>query len=149
MIMDALMKTPDDTARLLESTSFRTLCTLLGLLAVALLILGGCGPVQSTSHIHRAEATFERARVNDAHEKAPYEYYTAQNYLYKAKEEWGYSDFEASIDYAEKAQQEADAAVQNAKEAPWEGSPAEDKQDIDEDVEEEKGNEKVPSGFTD
>ncbi|MFW5966689.1 MAG: DUF4398 domain-containing protein [Persicimonas sp.] len=143
------MKTPDDAARHLVTTSFRARYTLLGTLAVVLLILGGCGPVQSTSHIHSAEATFERARVNDAHEKAPYEYYTAQNYLYKAKEEWGYSDFEASIDYAERAQEEADAAVQNAKEAPWEGSPAEDKQDIDEDVEEEKGKDKVPTGFTD
>lgn len=147
--MDVSMNTPQMSARHFDTTRWRSLGYLLSVLALLLLTIGGCGPVQSTSHIHRAEATFERARVNDAHEKAPYEYYTAQNYLYKAKEEWGYSDFEASIDFAEKAEQEADAAVQNAKEAPWEGSPAEDKQDIDQEVEEEKGNEKVPSGFTD
>lgn len=116
---------------------------------IAALLAGGCGPVQSTSHIHSAEATFEKARVAKAHEKSPYEYYRAQNYLYKAKEEWGYSDFEAAIDYAEQALEEADAAVQNAKEAPWEGSPVEDEQDIDEETEREKGEEKVPSGFTD
>ncbi len=68
----------------------------------------------------------ERARVAEAHLSAPYEYYGAKLYLHKAKEEWGYSDFEASRQYAVEAQRQADAALRKAKEDPWEGSPVPD-----------------------
>ena len=93
------------------------------LVAVALL-MSGCGPVQSTQRIGEAEVAFERARVVEAHQKAPYEYYSANHYLHKSKEEWGYSDFEASYDYATDAKRAAEAAILKAKEDPWEGSPA-------------------------
>jgi hypothetical protein len=91
------------------------------LAAIALLV--GCGPVQSTGRISEAEVDFERARVAKAHERAPYEYYSAKYYLHKAKEEWGYSDFEAAYDYARKAKKAARSARMKAKEDPWEGSP--------------------------
>ncbi len=101
---------------------------LVSLLAVAMVVLisvlsTGCGPVQSTQRISEAEVDFERARVVEAHIKAPYEYYSAKYYLHKAKEEWGYSDFEAAYDYAHKAQEAAKAAILKAKEDPWAGSP--------------------------
>ncbi len=82
-----------------------------------------CGPVQSTSRLSEAEVALERARVTEADLYAPYEYYSARFYLYKAKEEWGYSDFEASYDYATEAKRAAEAAILKAKEDPWEGSP--------------------------
>lgn len=83
----------------------------------------GCGPVQSTQRISQAEVAFERARVVEAHQKAPYEYKSAQYYLHKAKEEWGYSDFEAAYDYATEAKSAAEAARLKAKEDPWPGHP--------------------------
>jgi hypothetical protein len=121
-----------------------------GFLALAFL-MGGCGPVQSTSRISDAEVAFERARVVEAHEKAPYEYYTAIYYLHKSKEEWGYSDFEAAYDYARDARQAAEAAILKAKEDPWEGSPVDkakqDAADDGEDEDEEVTTETGPRGF--
>jgi hypothetical protein len=93
------------------------------LFLAAIMLMVGCGPVQSTGRISEAEVDFERARVAKAHERAPYEYYSAKYYLHKAKEEWGYSDFEAAYDYARKAKQAARSARMKAKEDPWEGSP--------------------------
>jgi hypothetical protein len=61
--------------------------------------------------------------VTEADRKAPYEYYSARFYLHKAEEEWSYSDFEASFDYATEAKRAAEAAILKAKEDPWQGSP--------------------------
>lgn len=85
--------------------------------------LVACGPVSSTSQINAAEASLEAARIANAHQRAPYEYYTAKSYLYKAKEEWGYSDFEASKDYAARAERAARSALSKSGENPYEGSP--------------------------
>lgn len=97
----------------------------------------GCGPIQSTSRISDATVALERARVNDADIKAPYEYYSARFYLHKAQEEWGYSDFEASYEYAKEAKRAADAANLKAKEDPWTGSPVD--QNIDNESMRDKG----------
>lgn len=128
---------------------------------VALVFLGaaaaatGCGPVQSTQRISQAEVAFERARVVEAHEKAPYEYKSAQYYLHKAKEEWGYSDFEAAYDYATEAKSAAEAARLKAKEDPWPGHPVLGKDEIEatdadkgpEGFEDEEAQEDGPEGF--
>ena len=79
----------------------------LALLALALL---GCGPIQSTSLIMDADAQLEAARTADAPKYAPYEYTLADAYLHKAREEAGYADYEVSIDFAQKA-------LDNAKKA--------------------------------
>ncbi|AWV91207.1 DUF4398 domain-containing protein [Bradymonas sediminis] len=97
-----------------------------GVLAILLLGMVGCGPVQSTSRISDAKVAFERARVAEAHNKAPFEYYSAQYYLHKANEEWGYSDFEAAYDYATRAEEDAREATIKAKEDPWPGSPVDE-----------------------
>lgn len=91
--------------------------------AFATVATGGCGPVQSTAGISEAEGSVERARIQDAGEYSPYEYERAQHYLYKAKEQWGYSNFEAARDYATEARRAADAALDNSLEAPWQGHP--------------------------
>lgn len=95
---------------------------LLGLTAIV--FSAGCGPIQSTSRISDAEVSLERARVAEAETRAPYEFFSAYHYLYKAKEEWGYSDFEAAYDYATLARRAADDALRKAKEDPWTGHPA-------------------------
>ena len=92
-------------------------------IAVLALFTVGCGPIQSTQRLGQATVALERARVAEADRKAPYEYYSARFYLHKAEEEWGYSDFNASFDYATKAKQAAEAATLKAKEDPWNGSP--------------------------
>ena len=92
--------------------------------ALALILLfAGCGPTQSTVRLSEASIALERARVAEADRKAPYEYYSARFYLHKAEEEWSYSDFEASFDYATEAKRASEAAILKAKEDPWEGSP--------------------------
>lgn len=94
------------------------------LLLVALgALLMGCGPIQATQRISEAEVAMERARVADADLHSPYEYTSASNYLYKAKEEWGYSQFEAAYDYATQARRAAESALINSREAPWPGHP--------------------------
>jgi hypothetical protein len=95
----------------------------------ALLVTAGCGPVRSTQAISKAEVEFERARVVGAHNKAPYEYHSAKQYLHKAKEEWGYSEFQAALDYAEEAERAAESARRKAKEDPWE-DPVEDREGV-------------------
>lgn len=90
------------------------------LLAGAILGAFGCGPIRSTQRIGQASVALERARVVESYKKAPYEYFSARYYLHKAKEEWGYSDFEASFDYAEEAKEAAESARLKAKEDPWE-----------------------------
>lgn len=80
----------------------------------------GCGPIKSTQRIGQASVAVERARVVEAYRNAPYEYFSARYYLHKAREEWGYSEFEASFDYADEAREAAEAALRKTKENPWE-----------------------------
>ena len=62
-----------------------------------------CGPVESTMIIVEADTALHNAKTADAANKSPYEYTAAEQYLHKAREMWGTSDFEYSIDYATKA----------------------------------------------
>ena len=120
---------------------------LVGLVGLILLaVLGvGCGPIQSTHKISQAEVALERARVVEAHRKAPYEYFSAKNYLHKAKEEWGYSNFEASFDYANQAKRAAEAALLKAKEDPWPGSPVKKAKAKKADKKDQQGSSAAPS----
>lgn len=98
---------------------------LAGMIAAIMLLttVAACGPTQSTMRLSEASIALERARVTEADRKAPYEYYSARFYLHKAEEEWSYSDFQKSFDYATKAKRAAETAILKAKEDPWEGSP--------------------------
>lgn len=102
----------------------------LALVGLAAAWLVGCGPTQSTIQINEAEVAFEKARLNDAQTKAPYEFYSAQEYLYKAKEEWGYSDFEASLDYATLARKFAEEATKKSKGKALEENPGDKLPDV-------------------
>lgn len=61
----------------------------------------------------------EKADAVNAAERAPYEYYMAQEYLRKAEELWGYSQFGYSAEYADKAFEKANEAAKKAQTSPW------------------------------
>jgi hypothetical protein len=63
----------------------------------------GCGPVKSTMEINKAEVEIRMAYRVQASKKAPYEFYKAKAYLYKAKDERSYSDFKEASRFAKKA----------------------------------------------
>ena len=92
------------------------LTAVLGLLALLTLATAtlGCGPVESTMLIVEADTALHNAKTVEATKKSPYEYTAAEQYLHKAREEWGTSDFEYSIDYATKARDLGIKARENA-----------------------------------
>jgi len=72
--------------------------------------LFACGPVSTTLALSDAESAIEAARAADARRYALYELTSAEEYFRKAREEEGYSDFQAALDLAETARGFADRA---------------------------------------
>jgi hypothetical protein len=72
--------------------------------------LAACGPVKSTANILDAEVQIQAARTAGADKLAPYEWTAANLYLAKAREEVGYSDYQAGVDFAVKASRFANEA---------------------------------------
>ena len=85
----------------------------------AMLMMTGCGPIMSTSNIEDAKDALEKATAVNAETRAPYEYTMATEYLRKADELWGYSQFGYSAEYAKKAIEMAQAAEEKAQKDPW------------------------------
>jgi len=83
-----------------------------------LAFLGGCGPITSTTAIAKATVAVEAAEGANAENYAIYEYLSAREYLRKAREEEGYSDFQAAIDLAKKAREFAEMARELAMSNP-------------------------------
>lgn len=80
------------------------------LLVVAVVLLGGCGPVEYTAVILDASQALAEARTADAHVNAPYEYYYAKEHIRKAREEAGYADYQAAIELGRTAEEYATKA---------------------------------------
>jgi hypothetical protein len=75
------------------------------LLAVA---AGACGPVEYLNQVTRRAATaFAAAQKVDAERLAPYEYYTAKEFLHKSREVAGYSRYQLALDYGRRAEEAA------------------------------------------
>jgi hypothetical protein len=93
-------------------------------LATALVAAGAaaCGPVTSTMTVNEATVAVEAAQAVDAERYALYEYASAVEYLKKAKEEEGFSDFQAAVDLARKARDFAEKARQRALASPLRGT---------------------------
>ena len=72
-------------------------------LILAVVALGGCGPVEYTAVILDASQALAEARAADAHVNAPYEYYYAKEHIRKAREEAGYADYQAAIEHGRTA----------------------------------------------
>lgn len=86
--------------------------------AVSLLVLLGCGPIQSTAYLLDAEVQIEAARTAGADKLAPYEWTSANLYIRKARMTVGHSDFEAGVSFAQKASKFAREARDKAMGAP-------------------------------
>ncbi len=81
---------------------------------LALVGLAGCGGLYHSGVIVGANSRFEEARLAGAEKWAPYEFYKAQEYLAKSREEAGYSDFESAIHFAKVSKRSAEAALKKA-----------------------------------
>jgi hypothetical protein len=82
----------------------------LSILVAVASALAGCGPVRSTANILDAEVDIQAARTAGAEKEAPFEWTAANLYLEKAREEVGYSDYQAGVDFAVKASKYAKEA---------------------------------------
>lgn len=76
--------------------------------------LAACGPVKSTANILDAEVQIQAARTAGAEKLAPFEWTAANLYIAKAREEIGYSDYQAGVDFAVKASRYANEAREKA-----------------------------------
>jgi hypothetical protein len=76
--------------------------------------LSACGPVKSTANLLDAEVQIQAARTAGAEKLAPYEWTAANLYIQKAREEVGYSDYQAGVDFAVKASRFANEAREKA-----------------------------------
>ena len=86
--------------------------------------LSACGPITATTTIAEATVAVGAADGVEAEKFAVYEYTSAHQYLRKAREEEGYSDFQAAIDLAKKAKEYAEEARTKAMSNPERGLPA-------------------------
>jgi hypothetical protein len=84
-----------------------------------------CGPVQSTYLIVSAQAELDAARAAQADRYAPYEYTAADQYLAKAREEQGYAEFGAAVDFAYKAKELAKEGKKRSLSKQQDETPAE------------------------
>ena len=82
----------------------------LGSLGVSLLF-SGCAATQAALQLSKANKAVDRAKAKGAPEYAIYEYTMAENYLEKAREEAGYSDFKDSVMLSQGAAEWADKAI--------------------------------------
>jgi hypothetical protein len=80
-------------------------------LAVATFLALGCGPITSAGVIKDARFVVSKAEKAGAETGAPYEYFGAVERLHKAREEQGYSDYQAAIDLAKEAIKLAETAL--------------------------------------
>lgn len=83
----------------------------------------GCGPLLYAANIAPASRAVERARQADAATYAPYELYLAEAHLHKAREEAGESAYQDAVDYARIAEEQADRALEIARQRGRETSP--------------------------
>lgn len=87
------------------------------------LLAGACGPILSTQTINDADDAVRMARDIQADQYAVFEFVSAEEYLAKAREEWGYSDFQHALEYAERAVTFAQQAYERAMRNPQRGRP--------------------------
>jgi len=62
-----------------------------------------CGPIRSGGLVIDASAELSAAQTAQAPKRAPYEYWAAENFLHKAREDYSYSHFETAEIFAGKA----------------------------------------------
>lgn len=85
------------------------------LLSSGLLALSGCAAGRNVYYLWDAQRAFQEAELKEASTKAIYEYTLAREYLMKAREEAGYSDYRESEDLARKALEWSNKAAEIAE----------------------------------
>ena len=83
---------------------------------VAMLALAGCGPVASSSAVTDAAEAIKQAEQVNAHRFAAFSYWSAVNYLEKAKQVEGYSEFGPATDFAVLSMEIALRSIEETKE---------------------------------
>ena len=86
---------------------------IIGLLAtpIAAGLLSGCGPVEYINQVSfKAASALAAAKEAQADRYAPYEYTAAEAYLHKAREEAAYAQYQDSIEYGRRAEEQAHKA---------------------------------------
>lgn len=72
---------------------------------------GGCGPVEYINQVSfKAASALAAAKDAQADKLAPYEYTAAESYLHKAREEASYAQYQDSIEYGRRAEEQAHKA---------------------------------------
>lgn len=84
-------------------------------LAVVCVLLSGCAARASYFLVDAARA-YRDAEKAQAEERAPYEFTLAGEYLHKAREEAGYSDYSAAEKLAKRSIEESRRAIERAEE---------------------------------
>lgn len=74
----------------------------------------GCAPAIYAARVGPASRALERARLADAPNLAPYEYYYAEAFLHKAREDAGEAAYQDAIAYARIARASAEEARERA-----------------------------------
>lgn len=88
----------------------------LSLLAMMSIVCAGCGPFGYLKKVATdASRAVAEAEAAGAEEYAPYEYWGAVSYLEQAKVLMGYSEYERSFDFGERAKQLANEAKVKAQ----------------------------------
>jgi hypothetical protein len=81
------------------------------IVAMSITSAAGCGPIEYINQVSsKAASAVEAAKLAQADKYAPYEYTSAQEYLHKAREEAGYSEYQISIEYGHKSEEFANKA---------------------------------------
>jgi hypothetical protein len=71
----------------------------------------GCGPIEYINQVgNKAASAVSAAKLASADRYAPYEYTAAEEYLHKAREEAGHSEYQDSIEYGRRAEELANRA---------------------------------------
>jgi hypothetical protein len=86
----------------------------IALLSLLCVPLAGCAAARATYFLYDAERKFDEAVAAGAPERAPYEITLASEFLDKAKEEDGYSDFGAAESLSRKSMEYSAAAFAKA-----------------------------------
>jgi hypothetical protein len=100
----------------LRSTRPRQLFPALVALCSLVVLSAGCGPFGYIKKVARESSrAVAKAEASGAEENAPYEYWGSVTYLEQSKILMGYSEYERSFDYGERAKQLAEEATKKAE----------------------------------
>ena len=86
-------------------------------LMCALVAASSCGGVLYAVSSASAASKIEEAKALGAEERAPYEYYSAQEYMKKAMDEAAQADYGDADDLAEQAEKFAQKAINLSRQA--------------------------------